>query len=64
MKAVYFDGKSGDDIRIEEIPAELLADAKAKRDELLDAVSMYSDELAESYLEGTETEAQIKGCYP
>ena len=62
MKAVYFDGKSGDDIRIEEIPAELLEEAKSKRDELLDAVSMFSDELAESYLEGTETVEQIKNA--
>ena len=30
------------------------------REELMDAVSMYSDELAEAYLEGKETVAQIK----
>jgi len=60
MKAVYFDGKSGDDIRIEEIPADLVNQAKEYRDIMLDAVSMYSDELAESYLEGTETVEQIK----
>jgi len=60
MKAVYFDGKSGDDIRIEEIPADLVNQAKEYRDIMLDAVSMYSDELAEAYLEGTETVPQIK----
>ncbi|MDR0331555.1 MAG: elongation factor G [Chitinispirillales bacterium] len=59
MKAVYFDGKNGENIREEEIPAGLLEEAKNKRDEMLDAVSMYSDELAESYLEGTETVEQI-----
>jgi len=59
MKAIYFDGKSGEDIRETDIPADLAAEAKKKRDEMLDAVSMYSDELAESYLEGTETVEQI-----
>ncbi|MDR2577499.1 MAG: elongation factor G [Chitinispirillales bacterium] len=59
MKAIYFDGKSGEDIREEAIPAEFLEDAQKKREVMLDAVSMYSDELAESYLEGTETVEQI-----
>ncbi|MBN1603515.1 MAG: elongation factor G [Chitinispirillaceae bacterium] len=60
MKALYFDGKSGETIRETEIPAELIDQAKEKRDELLNAVSMFSDELAESYLEGTETVEQIR----
>ncbi|HEX2955229.1 MAG TPA: GTP-binding protein, partial [Chitinispirillaceae bacterium] len=46
MQAIYFDGKNGETIRKEEIPAELLAQAKEKRDELINAVSMFSDELA------------------
>jgi elongation factor G len=59
MKALYFDGKNGETIREEEIPAELLEQAKEKRDVLINAVSLYSDELAEAYLEGTETVEQI-----
>ncbi|MDO5576503.1 MAG: elongation factor G, partial [Fibrobacter sp.] len=59
MKAYYFEGENGDELVIREIPAELLDEAKKKREEMLDAVSMYSDELAEAYLEGTETEEQI-----
>jgi elongation factor G len=59
MKAFYFDGNDGEDIREEEIPAELKKLADEKRDEMLDAVSMYSDELAEAYLEGTPTEELI-----
>ena len=59
MKAVYFEGESGTEIRIAEIPAHLQADAKKYRDELLDAASMFSDELAEAYLEGAETEDMI-----
>ncbi|MDR2303751.1 MAG: elongation factor G [Treponema sp.] len=52
MKAVYFDGDQGEMIRYAEIPAHLKADAEKYREELLDAVSMFSDELAELYLEG------------
>jgi len=59
MKAVYFEGEAGTDIRVAEIPAHLAADAKKYRDELLDAASMFSDELAEAYLEGAETEEMI-----
>jgi elongation factor G len=60
MKAVYFDGEQGEKVRLEEIPDHLLAEAEEKREELLDAVSMFSDELMEVILEeGTPTEAMI-----
>ncbi|GHT99977.1 elongation factor G 2 [Spirochaetia bacterium] len=52
MKAVYFDGDQGTEIRHAEIPAHLKADADKYREELLDAVSMFSDELAERFLGG------------
>jgi len=52
MKAVYFDGPQGEDIRLAEIPAHLKADADKYREELLDEISMFSDELAEKILEG------------
>jgi elongation factor G len=52
MKAVYFDGDQGADIRYAEIPAHLKADAEKYREELIDALSMFSDELAELYLSG------------
>ncbi len=59
MKAVYFDGKNGETVRDAEIPADMMEEAKKKREEMLDAVTMYSDELAESYLDGKETVEQI-----
>ncbi|MDR0305903.1 MAG: elongation factor G [Chitinispirillales bacterium] len=62
MKAAYFEGKNGEIIREEEIPAELLDEAKAKREIMLDAVSLYSDELAESILEDTVTVEQIRAA--
>jgi elongation factor G len=54
MKAVYFDGDQGEQIRMEDIPPALRDEAEAKREELLDAVSMFSDELMEAMLEETE----------
>ena len=62
MKAVYFDGEGGVDIRYAEIPAHLQADADKYREELLDSASMFSDELAEAYLEGAETPEMIKAA--
>ena len=52
MKAVYFDGSQGETIRLAEIPPHLKADADKYREELLDAVSMFSDDLAEKFLSG------------
>ena len=51
MKALYFDGDKGEVVRTEEIPKNLLAEAKTKREELIDAASMFSDELTEAILE-------------
>jgi len=56
MKALYFDGENGEDVRIEEIPDELIAEAETRREELIDAASMYSDDLMEAALEGEVTQ--------
>ena len=54
MKAIYNDGANGETIREEEIPAELQAEAEAGRHHLLEALSMYSDELMELLLSEEE----------
>ena len=59
MKAYYYDGPSGSDIRVEEIPAHMLEEAKALREELIDKASMFSDELTEAFLEGTVTSEML-----
>jgi elongation factor G len=59
MKAVYFEGALGDDLREEEIPSDLMGEASEKREEMLDAVSMFSDELTEAILEENITEDLI-----
>ena len=60
MKAeVYYDDE-GKDIREEEIPADLLDEAKALRDEMVEAAAEQDDELMEKFLVGEElTEEEI-----
>jgi len=62
MKALYFEGDNGTEIREAEIPSNMLEEAKKYREELVDAASMFSDELAEAFLEGKETEAMIRSA--
>ncbi|MCZ8344474.1 MAG: elongation factor G [Leptospira sp.] len=59
MKAYYFEGPNGQDIKITDIPEELKAQAEEKREALLDAASLFSDELTEEMLEGTVKEATV-----
>ncbi|MFP4268518.1 MAG: elongation factor G [Spirochaetaceae bacterium] len=59
MKAIYFRGDAGEEIVEEEIPSHLLQEAEERREIMLDAVSMYSDELMEAMLEGDITEDMI-----
>ncbi len=54
MKAIYFDGDNGENLRFENIPDSLLSEAKFKREELIEAASMFSDELMEAVLEERE----------
>ncbi len=51
MRAIYFDGKAGEKMRYEAIPAELQEQAEEYRAKMLDAASMFSDELTEAMLE-------------
>ena len=62
MKAMYFEGENGTQIRMAEIPQHLLADAQKYREEMIDAATMFSDELAEAFLEGAETEEMIRAA--
>ncbi len=59
MKAYYFDGDNGEKVRIEEIPENLREEAEKRREEMLDVVSMFSDELTEAILEERVTEELI-----
>jgi len=60
MKAVYFRGANGEEIVVEEIPPALFAQAADRRAEMIDAASMFSDELLEAALEDRATPAMIR----
>lgn len=59
MKAMYFDTSQGENVRIEKIPDDLLERAEIKREEMLDAVSLFCDELTEAIIEERVTEDLI-----
>ncbi len=59
MKAVYFKGPDGQEIEITDIPANLQSEADEKREEMLDALSMFSDDLMEAMLEGGDISEDI-----
>ena len=50
---IYYD-QLGKDMRVEPIPADMMDLANEYREKLLDAVSMFDDEVMEMYLEGQE----------
>ena len=68
MKAYYYDGPAGEAIRTEEIPADMLEEAKQKRLELVNAAGEFDDEVATLFLEDKEVPAETlmravrKGC--
>ncbi|WP_448382410.1 elongation factor G [Desulfosoma sp.] len=59
MKALTFEGPNGEEVTEHEIPQDLLPLAREKREEMLDTLSLFSDELTEAILEETVTEDLI-----
>ncbi len=51
MRAYTFEGDNGEEVIDSEVPADMLDEANAARDAMLDALSLHSDELAEGMLE-------------
>ena len=51
MKSFRFEGPNGEKIIEGEIPADMKAEAQKYREEMLDSLSMFSDELTEAMLE-------------
>ncbi|MCA9079874.1 MAG: elongation factor G, partial [Planctomycetaceae bacterium] len=54
MEACYYDGDNGEDVRYEAIPAELQDAAHLARQEMLESLSMFSDDLMVALLEEHE----------
>ncbi|MBC8426871.1 elongation factor G, partial [bacterium] len=59
MKACRFEGEMGETTVWEDIPESYRLEAEARREELIDAASMFSDELMEAALDGEVTEKLI-----
>jgi elongation factor G len=55
MKSYRFEGANGEKITVGDVPADLADEAKKYREEMLDALSMFSDELTEAMLEENVT---------
>jgi elongation factor G len=59
MKACRFEGEMGRELVWTDIPENMLMEAELRREDLLDAASMFSEELMEAILEGEPTEEMI-----
>ena len=59
MKAYHFEGEKGVDVIEGEIPADMLPQAEEWREKMIDAISMFDDELAEKFLGGEEISVDL-----
>ncbi len=59
MKMYTFEGNMGIEQHEHEIPADMLEKAKKYREEMIDKVSMFDDELAEKFLGGEEISIEL-----
>ena len=59
MKAYHYDGQQAEDAKEIEIPEDLKEIAHTKRNELIEAVSVYDDELMETYLETGDAPVEL-----
>lgn len=59
LKAMYFDGPKGEDVRLEPIPAKYEAEVKKYRHQMLETLAMYSDELMEMLLSEEEPSEEL-----
>ncbi|CAM4153224.1 elongation factor G [Corallococcus exiguus] len=64
MKAFYFDGENGENVREEAIPADMLDEAKLRRDEMIEGIANVDDELGEAFLmdPGAINEEQLRAA--
>jgi elongation factor G len=54
MKAWYFDGDNGENVRLEDVPADILDECKKYREELVAAIGEFDEGIMEKYLNGEE----------
>jgi elongation factor G len=59
QQAMYFEGDLGEQVRTDRIPEELAAEAARERQHMLEALSLYSDELLELLLSEEEVPEEL-----
>jgi elongation factor G len=59
MQAIYFEGDNGETVRIENIPSNLVEQAEQHRETLIDAASLFSDDLTEAILEERDIPTEL-----
>ncbi|HEX3869904.1 MAG TPA: elongation factor G, partial [Pirellulales bacterium] len=59
QQAYYFDGNNGEHVRTEAVPADMVDTVKAARQQMLESLSMYSDELMELMLAEEEIPQEL-----
>ena len=64
MRAFYYDGPNGEDVREEAIPADLLDEAWTHRHEMIEKVADFDDRIMEMFLEGKEREVTAEQIVP
>lgn len=63
MKAIYSEGHKGEIVRVDEVPADVLELAEAKRNLLIETLADVDDEIAEAFLdERTPSPDEIKAA--
>jgi len=58
MKAIYFEGDNGENVRIDECPEDIREACETTRGDLVAALAEFDDDLATKYLEGGEVSAE------
>lgn len=58
MKAIYFDGEQGENLRVEDIPADMMEEAQKMRNELVGAAADFDDTVGEKFLMEEEVSAE------
>ena len=59
MKAITYGSENGDQIEVGEIPAELVDEARAHREKMIEALADVDDDIAHRYLEGEQIDSDL-----
>jgi elongation factor G len=64
MRAYYFDGDNGENVREEDVPADLIEEAWQHRHDLVEKLADFDDHIAEMFLDGKDREVTAEMMKP